>query len=454
MSSRDALPPFSAADSGDEECIPWLTIDVVEVDEPPPTRPPVAPTETRPAIRRASTLRDEGEIARGGMGSIRRIYDPELRRHIALKIMESGVGNADARRRFIAEARFTGLLDHPNIVPVHDLVIDNEGAASYTMKLVQGQTLTELIDKQRTLRDLEHILSCLIKACESLAFAHERGVIHRDLKPDNVMIGSHGQVYVMDWGCAQYVGSDRSLVDGLKEEDGLVIGTVDYMAPEQAHGRISQIDARTDVFGVGGMLYRALTGRPPYTGGTMLDKVRLAQAGNVIPPEQVSAGSMKPPPQLSRIAMKAMAKDPKDRFQNTEALARELRSFLKNGNWFPLQIFAPGSVIVREGDPAQAAYVIVKGRCEVHQTDARARGGKRVLRTMHAGEVFGETAIFADKPRSASVVAVDEVSAVVVDRASIEKLTRSSWLGMFVKALADRFLDVDAQLADSRRTSG
>lgn len=436
----------------DDASIPWFdgALDL-EGDETAPAPPPPAPPPSTRApapppapARQGSALRDEGEIGRGGMGSIRRLFDPALRRRVAMKVLEYSTGES-AKQRFVDEARITGMLDHPNVVPVHDMVIDERGEVTYTMKLVEGQTLTALIGEQRTVRDLERILECLIKVCEALSFAHGRGVAHRDLKPDNIMIGSHGQVYLMDWGCAHVFGGDRSIVDGRGDEDGMVAGTLHYMAPEQARGHVSKTDARTDVFGVGAILYCVLTGGPPYRGQTQV-VLRMAQAGEVVPPEQAGGTAFKPPPHLSQIAMKAMATDPDDRFQSTDELAEALRAFLKGGNWFPLQTFAPGAVIVREGDPADAAYIITRGSCAVSKLDPANPDQPLHLRNLGAGDVFGETAIFADAPRSATVVATDIVSAVVVERAAIEHLTHSSWLGMFVKALADRFLEVDARV--------
>jgi serine/threonine-protein kinase len=441
-------PSLVAEDSEAIETLPWFQGAVEMWDQATCAPPPLPAVRARPT-RADTRLRDEGEIARGGMGSIRRLYDSELRRHIAMKVMDAGLeSDPAAAQRFLDEARITGWLDHTHIVPVHDLVIDDRGVASYTMKLVDGQTLTEVIAAQKTQRDLERILQCLIKVCDALSFAHSRGIIHRDLKPDNVMVGSYGQVYVMDWGCAQVIG-DRSIVGGKTEPDGIVIGTVAYMAPEQACGEISKIDARTDVFALGGILYKALTGSSPYP-GPVAQALPLAQRGELRSPDESTGVGVKPPPSLSQIAMKAMAKDPAQRHQSAEQFAEELRAFLRGGNWFPLHKFARGSVIVREGERADAAYIITSGRCEVRKQDPNDRTRTIALRTLQAGDVFGETAIFADAPRSASVIAVDDVSAVIVERTALDNLVRSSWLGLFVKALADRFLDVDAQLAKLR----
>jgi eukaryotic-like serine/threonine-protein kinase len=425
------------------ETIPWFdgALDDEPEAEPSPAPPPPrpAPPVAAPGVR----IVDEGEIARGGMGAIRRLYDTELRRHIAMKVLEPELAtHSTSAQRFIDEARITGLLDHANIVPVHDVGKDERGNASYTMKLVDGQTLSQLIAAQKTQRDLENILQILCKVCDGLSYAHSRGIIHRDLKPDNIMVGSHGQVYVMDWGLAQANGDARTLVEGRIEEDGIVVGTLGYMSPEQARGEVSRIDARTDVFGLGAILYKVLTGSPPYS-GPMLEALEAAQRGEVRPPEQMTQLSIKPPPGLSEIAMKAMAVRPKDRYQSAEAFAEDIRAFLRGGNWFPLHKFAAGSVIVREGDAPDAAYIITAGTCEVRKVDAQGR--VVTLRTLRAGDVFGETAIFANTPRSASVIAVDDVSAVVVERIAVDHLMRSSWLGMFVKALADRFLELEAR---------
>ncbi|HEX4456917.1 MAG TPA: cyclic nucleotide-binding domain-containing protein, partial [Polyangia bacterium] len=158
--------------------------------------------------------------------------------------------------------------------------------------------------------------------------------------------------------------------------------------------------------------------------------------------------AVKPPPKLSRIAMKAMERDPNQRHQSVAELAEELRAFLRGGNWFAMQKFQPGEVIVAEGEPARAAFIITAGRCEVRKRDASDPTRTVTVRTLVAGQVFGETAIFADAPRSASVIAVDEVSAVVVERHALEELMRNSFLGQFVKALADRFLEHDARLSE------
>ena len=445
-SPGDAIPWFEGALEDEEVELPVVSASPPTVRSPrgEPSAPAPMPPTT-PVVAQGR-IRDEGEIARGGMGAIRKLYDNELRRHVAMKVLEPELAtHSSAAIRFLDEARITGLLDHANVVPVHDIGRDERGNASYTMKLVEGQTLSEVIAGQKSQRDLERILQILLKVCDGLSYAHSRGVIHRDLKPDNIMVGSYGQVYVMDWGLAQVNGEARqTVVEGRVDPDGIVIGTLQYMAPEQARGEVSSIDPRTDVFGLGAILYKALTGIAPYNGPLAI-VLPAAQRGDVLPPEKLPGLKVKPPPGLSEIAMKAMAPRPEDRYQSVDELADEIRAFLRGGNWFPLQKFPAGSVIVREGAPADAAYIITAGTCEVRKLDSK--GQTIVLRRLNAGDVFGETAIFANAPRSATVVALDEVSAVVVERTALEHLVRSSWLGLFVKALADRFLELDARVS-------
>ena len=408
-----------------------------------------APQAPHPAIT-SGRLRDEGEVARGAMGSIRRLYDVDLRRRVALKVIDPELAtDPDLTRRFVDEARITGSLDHPNIVPVHDLAADAGGAqASYTMQFVTGRTLTEMIATQSTQRDLERILQCLVSVCDALAFAHDRGIVHRDLKPDNIMVGEFGQVYLMDWGCAKVlegVGADRALIDGVEEPEGTVIGTVRYMSPEQARGEVSRTDARSDIFAVGAILYKALTGQAPYM-GPMEQALAAAERAEFRPPDESQGVAVKPPPMLTAIVKKAMSREPAGRYESAAQLGEELRAFLRGGNWFALHVFAAGKTIVREGERADAAYIITEGRCEVRKRDPSNPARTLALRVLSPGDVFGETAIFADTPRSASVVALDDVKAVVVDRASLEQLVASTYLGRFVKSLADRFLELESRL--------
>ncbi len=426
----------------------------------------VVPIEVPSSIRR---FRDIGEIARGGMGSVRRVYDTVLRREVAMKIGDpSSPGYAQAALRFMEEAQITGQLDHPNIVAVHDLGTGGDGVGVYfTMKLVEGETLTEVIEKLHRSpydhRAIERFLRVFLGVCDALSFAHSRGVVHRDVKPDNVMVGSHGQIYLMDWGVAflaseppppqpgraraPRVSLSDDLSQGTREEAGAIVGTFEYMAPEQAWGRSEEIDSRTDVFGLGGILYHLLTHSAPNAGDTAFEALQRAQRGRPEPPESRSAWKAIPPG-LCRITMKALAKAREDRYQTVAGLRDDIEDFLHGGGWFDTRPFPAGTVIVQQGDAAEAAYIIVDGRCEVYKGPSV---GRSVLRSLGPGEVFGETAVLTGEPRTASVIAVTDVVVKVVTRDALElELGQKSWSGSFVRALAARFRDVDEQLAKAR----
>jgi serine/threonine-protein kinase len=409
-----------------------------------------------PPPERAQLL-DLGLIAHGGMSSIRRVYDRNILREVALKTLLPEVRVAKGSALLLDEARVTGQLEHPNIVPLYDLGFDRKGAPVFTMKLVEGCTFTHyLLDRRRTGgRRLQDALQVLIKVCDAVSFAHSRGVIHRDLKPDNIMVGSHGQVYVMDWGCALVVGTGDHKVSlgrprgsGALEQPGVVVGTAAYMAPEQASGRTDEIDARVDVFALGAILYQLLTGSPPHVASTPGASLELARRGEVVPPAQRVPGEALPEG-LCQIAMKALAAAPGQRYASVAALKEDVERVLSEGLWLASRTFRPGSLIFAEGDPGDAAYIITAGECEVFRVE---RGHRVVLRRMGPGEVFGETAILANQPRSASVEAMDEVTTIVVTREALEsELCRASWAGAFVRALASRFRDVDARLSELRR---
>jgi serine/threonine-protein kinase len=408
-------------------------------------------------------LVDKGEIARGGMGSIRLVEDKLIRRHTALKLLD-GPERGDGRVRFIREAQIMGQLDHPNIVSVYDLGLTSDGVPTFTMKLVVGDTLSKHLadhDVAHNERALEQVLQILLKVCDAVSFAHSRGVVHRDLKPDNIMIGSFGQVYVMDWGCACVLTDEqlarvsnadpdkRVRVDHVPDLDapGTVIGTGTHMSPEQAWGKTNEVDERTDVFGLGAILYQVLTRVPPYRGRTPVETVRRAQKCEIIDPRD-RAPRRDLPRALCRIAMKSMACDPAQRYRSVAELKEELESFLRGGSWFATQRFPAGAQIIREGDDAVAAYIMTSGACEVYKTEH----GRRVkLRALGPGDVFGETALFTGEPRTASVEATEDATCTVITREALaDELSMDSWMGALVRALAERFRDLDGKLSDLR----
>ena len=405
----------------------------------------------------AARYSDLGEIGRGGMSLVRRMLDRSLLREAALKRLDPDFAvKSDQIQRFLLEAQITGQLDHPNIVPIHELGRDEEGALYFTMKMVEGETLAQRIKAIGEVRlqpdHLAELLQILIKVCEALSFAHSRGVIHRDVKPSNIMVGQFGQVYIMDWGVARLVapnedtGSDRRVgVSAVAEIDspGSIIGSPAYMAPEQVEGLHEALDARTDVFALGATLYHVLTGRPPYTESNYYKLLTQVLTCDFRPPDEVMGDGVLPPG-LTRIVMRAMAPNPEDRYTSVTEMQRDIELFMRGAWHLPTQVFEAGAAIVTEGEEADAAYIITEGRCQVSKL---VQGHTNLVRELSPGDVFGEMAIFSSQPRTATVEAIEDVTVMVVKRETLHSgLELNSWMGRFVKAMADRFLEVDSRL--------
>jgi len=199
------------------------------------------------------------ELARGGMGTVYLAEDTELDRLIAIKVLNTPDVTGDLRGRMVREAQIIARLEHPGIVPVHDVGVLPDGRVFYAMKYVRGSRLDEYAAENSSIRDR---LRKFQAVCDAVAFAHAHGVIHRDLKPQNIMIGSFGEVLVLDWGVAKILGRGFSRLD-TDWVQGTIIGTRDYMAPEQARGEVEQLDERADIYSLGAVLYFLLTNKLP-----------------------------------------------------------------------------------------------------------------------------------------------------------------------------------------------
>jgi serine/threonine-protein kinase len=246
-----------------------------------------------------------GEIARGGMGAVFKGRDPDFGRDLAVKVLlEKHRDSPDLVRRFVEEAQIGGQLQHPGVVPVHELGQCADGRPFFSMKLVKGRTLAEVLKERADLRsDLSAHVASWLQVCQTVAYAHARGVIHRDLKPSNVMLGSFGEIQVMDWGLAKVlprggvvddatagkVGVGDTVIatarSGGSDSDlsraGSVLGTPAYMAPEQARGESDHLDERCDVFALGSILCEILTGQPAFRGRTSAEVQRQAARGEL-----------------------------------------------------------------------------------------------------------------------------------------------------------------------------
>jgi serine/threonine-protein kinase len=303
----------------------------------PATHPPAPASPPPRFLGRYHVLE---EVGQGGMGVVYRVYDPQLDRELAIKVLaEHFRGNAELTRRFLAEARVTGRLQHPGIVPVHETGTLADGVPFFAMKLVEGCTLSRLL-KERPTPDHDRLRFFKIfeQICLTIAFAHARSVIHRDLKPHNIMVGAFGEVQVMDWGLSKELNSAGPTSRGVATEPhllgdssevtvvGAVMGTPAYMAPEQARGEIVRLDARADVFGLGSILCEILTGKPAFAATDSREAFRQASRADLVDAwkrlDQCTADA-----ELVQLARSCLAAEPGDRPANADALTAVLSAY-------------------------------------------------------------------------------------------------------------------------------
>ena len=315
-----------------------------------------------------------GTIGRGGMGVVHQARDLRIVRNVAMKVIKtSSQFSRENVLRFVDEAQLTGQLQHPNIIPVYELGLDEYGEVFYTMKYVKGTTLDQILRRIREREELAiqkyplaTLLTVFQKICDGVAYAHSMGVVHRDLKPDNVMIGEYGEVLVMDWGLAKKMASgmhDEHLGDtkpqmppsdlrGFETLNGLIVGTPPYISPEAARGDLDQIDARSDIYVLGTILYAILTLRPPFPGKEFGELIEQIVTGQFMHPTSYSQPinplrqSEPPPPGpdgvncvlshlpgrrvpegLAAIVLKAMATEMALRYQSVAELQADILSW-------------------------------------------------------------------------------------------------------------------------------
>lgn len=285
-----------------------------------------------------------GLHARGGIGHVWLARDHSLDRDVALKELRPELrGDPQATRRFLREARITGQLEHPGVTPVYDCAErDTKRGPFYSMRFVKGPTLSEAASTyhQRRLKgeadlsELQDLLNAFVAVCNTAAYAHSRHVLHRDLKCQNVVLGEFGEVVVLDWGLAKFMRAERDdsdvhllddgSGDGLLTTHGQTLGTPAYMAPEQAAGRLNEIDHRTDIYGLGAMLYEILAGQPPFFDTSTAQLLRKVQQDPPTPPRELVPDVPLP---LEAACLRALAKDPKDRYSTAVDLARAVEKW-------------------------------------------------------------------------------------------------------------------------------
>src|SRR5436309_2514382 len=297
---------------------------------PASAMPATTPDDVAPAsqktVRAAELLGELGdyelleEISRDGQGVVFRARQKSLNRTVALKVISLGQWASKAHlKRFRLEAEAAAYLEHPGIVPIHE-VGERDGQCYFSMKFVEGGQLDEVV--RRAPMSIRQGAELIAKVARTVHYAHEHGILHRDIKPGNILLDAKGEPHLTDFGLARLVESESSVTHTLE-----VLGTPSYMAPEQAAGNNAGLSSATDVYGVGAVFYQLLTGHPPFAGGTTFETVRLVLDTE---PRQPRLWNPKVDRDLSTICLKCLEKDPKRRYSSALALAEDLERWLRH----------------------------------------------------------------------------------------------------------------------------
>ena len=411
----------------------------------------------------------KSKVGKGGMGTVKAVEDKSLKRILAMKVLDaSRHTDYEHVKQFLDEAIITAQLQHPNIIPVHDIGVttatpDEPESPFYTMKLVEGESLEEILENLYTADPyyqsqypLFARLNIFRKICDAIAYAHSHGVIHRDIKPDNIMIGRFGEALLLDWGLATYDTNSRSksgaprygdTVDedaiprATKHSDGKIKGSPCYLAPEQALAESEEVDRQTDIFLLGSTLYHILTLQPPYTGNNNKDCILKAMHCKFPHPHNTAHGK-NIPNTLIDILYKAMAMDKSERYKSVQALSKALDNYLTSQTVASYKIVKKGESITSEGDTGQNTYAILSGSAEIQRN---VMGHNLKLGTLKKGDVFGEMGALCKGVRTATVKALEDCELLLIQKTLLEDELRKlpPWLEKIIVSMAFRMEAMD-----------
>jgi serine/threonine protein kinase len=401
-------------------------------------------------------------LGKGGMGNVLALFDGWLQRVVACKLLNSErLDDTDLVQTFLNEMKLMGHLNHPGILAIYDALLGPSGEPAYTMKLAEGETLTRVLKVKKGSPEceplpLEQAVRILSKLAEALSYAHDHGIIHLDLKPDNIMIGRYGEVLIMDWGAARvydvgkYDAGLRRLTDKVEHHERIVenrdlqIGTPGYMSPEQIRDSRDSLGPASDIFSVGVIFYQMLTGLNPFRGASSEESRARILKHDPPPANELNRDV---PQSLARICAKMLEKRVPDRHAGFEDVLRAIDDFQRSAAGFPTRAFEAGEVVFQEGDPSDYVCIVVSGRIEI---SVAADGERRVIAVLGVNEPFGELAALTGNPRTATATALERSVVRMVSRRDIaaEIQNLSPWVGTMVEALSNRFIETSERLLE------
>ncbi len=404
----------------------------------------------------------------GGMGAIFSVVDQDVHRSVAMKVLlPERKQNLNSIESFVKEAKINGFLEHPNIIPLHEFGLLQETGMFFTLKLVRGESLHDILTEMKRGKP-EYLkkytpyvlLNIFRKVCDAVAYAHSMGVIHQDIKPENIIVGHYGEVFLLDWGIARVIGDPKegrdpgkkcflaglaSDSEDVAEHEVRIQGSPSFMSPEQATGSIHLVDERTDIFLLGTALYTMFTLKFPHVGKNVAKVLKNARSGNFIPPN-IRSPDRQIPEEICRIIMKAMAYLKADRYQSVEEFAQDIDHVIA-GKWLPykIKIFHAGETLIQEGESGEEAYLILSGGVLVTKDMS---GTKVVLGTYQEGAIIGEMSLISDEPRSATVQALEKTRVAVLTKPVLSQHLKQlpPYMEKIISALTDRLQQTDTMV--------
>lgn len=390
-----------------------------------------------------------GPLGKGKYSDVFNCFDEELNRVVALKqLREEYVSNQPLVQSFLNEAKLLSFIEHPGVMILYDIFLNEVGAPAYTMKLVKGNNLRG----EYGIRTRAGFLNVFIKLCETMASVHDHGVIHLDLNPENIMVGSYGEVVIIDWGDARLF-DDKAYKEYLQfiykspqfptcDNCTLFNSVSPYVSPEQLSGDLESISPSSDIFSMGVILYEMMSGKLPFS---IYDYSNVKGPINNFDAVSLYQQSSDIPRFLSQICAKMMAPDPFNRYHSFHSVLTDFDKLQNSGQTFHKRVLQAGEILFKEGESGDFAFIILSGTLEVSRV---SDGDKIVLAYLQREEIGGELALFTNEPRSATITATEETTINLLSRESVqnELIKLSPWVQNMIYGLSKRFLRLNDYL--------